>query len=572
VSKRLHTIGLLAILVLGGGLRLAGLFWGQGWGSNFTDRDEVLAYRMAVDYGLGDEQARYLGQPKFNKASQLPGPLWTLFGFVSIRLWGFPQAIGFSMVLLNTFFVYLVYLLAKRVLGIEYSLWAALFAATQPWAVFYSVGAYNPETMPALGALLFLALWAVTQRPRSPAVFWVCFLLLISLQIHLSGLLLLPAVLVLLMLSPQPVSKRWSLAGMAAGSAMYIPYLLGEMAHGWVNTLGMAQGRSYFSLGILKVLDMPISLMIGWGGGLWGGRYTSDYLAMGDTWFGSRWIMIAFLILETALVILFTIAFVKELRDALRGNWRSPRAAFRQAPALVFITVLLVIPILCFMLTGHSYATRYGLIQFSVLLLLPPLFIVRRLPAVKRAGLLRGCIVLMVLFHCFLMVSFSLYRNRQIREEDRFIPTFSNLEAVYQALRAHAGPNGRIQVEVGRFLKETPERAPEYGAWILKPYVEAREREIHGLSPRDVPTRFYELRTLDGLPGDRSLVAYQRHRIVLTLPAAGVAPLPEPRRGHPSDKPQTTHSGERRKRLIITRRGSSPRMVVYPMRRQSSRC
>ncbi|MGD0919954.1 MAG: hypothetical protein ABSB22_26245, partial [Thermodesulfobacteriota bacterium] len=237
-----------------------------------------------------------------------------------------------------------------------------------------------------------------------------------------------------------------------------------------------------------------------------------------------RWIMIAFLILETVLVILFTIAFVKELRDALRGKWRSPRAAFRQAPALVFMTVLLAIPILCFMLTGQSYATRYGLIQFSVLLLPPPLFIVRRLPAVKRAGLLRSCIILMVLFHCFLTVSFSLYRNRQIREGDRFIPTFPNLEAVYQALRAHAGPNGRIQVEVRRFLKETPESAPEYSAWILNLYVEAREREIHGLSSLDVPTRFYELRTLDSLQGDRSLVAYQRHGIVLTLPAAGVPP------------------------------------------------
>jgi hypothetical protein len=522
MSKRVHTVGLLAILVLGCGLRLAGLFWGQGWGSHFTDRDEVLAYQTAVNYGLGDEQAKYLGQPKFNKASQLPGPLWTLFGFVSIRLWKFPQAIGFSMVLLNTFFVYLVYLLAKRVLGIEYSLWAALFAATQPWAVFYSVGAYNPEIMPALGALVFLALWAVTQRPYSSAGFWVCFLLLISFQIHLSGLLLVPAILVLLILSPQPISKRWSLAGMAAGGAMYIPYLLGEMAHGWANTLGIAQGRDYFSLGIFKALTMPISLMIGWGGGLWGGRYTSDYLAMGDAYFGSRWIMLAFLTLETTLVILFTVGFVKELRDALRGKWSLPKAAFRQAPALVFITVLLMIPILCFFLTGHSYATRYGLIQFSVLLLLPPLFIVRRLPAFKRARLLRGCIMLMVLFHCFLMVSFSLYRNHQIREGDRFIPTFSNLEAMYQALKAHAGPNVLIQVEVGRFLGETPESAPEHSAWILQPYVEAREREIHGLISKKMPTRFYELRTLDTLPGDRSLVAYQRNRIVLTLMTASV--------------------------------------------------
>jgi hypothetical protein len=245
---------------------------------------------------------------------------------------------------------------------------------------------------------------------------------------------------------------------------------------------------------------------------------------MGDTYFGSRWIMIAFLALETALVILFVIGFVKELRDALRGKWRSPMAAFRQAPALVFITVLLVIPILSFMLTRESYATRHGLIQLSVLLLLPSLFIVRRLPGVKWAGLLRGCIVLMVLFHCFLMVSFSLYRNRQIREGDQFIPTFPNLEAVYQALRNHAGPNDRIQVEVGRFMKETPESAPGYSALILKPYVEAREREIHGLNSPDVLTRSYELRTLDSLPRDRSLVAYQGHGIMLMIPAAGVAP------------------------------------------------
>jgi hypothetical protein len=73
-------------------------------------------------------------------------------------------------------------------------------------------------------------------------------------------------------------------------------------------------------------------------------------------------------------------------------------------------------------------------------------------------------------------------------------------------------------------MKETPESAPEYGAWILKPYVEAREREIHGLSSPDVPTCSYELRTLDSLPRDRSPVVYQRHGIMLMLPVAGVTP------------------------------------------------
>src|SRR5205814_5982468 len=109
--------------------------------------DGVEAYQVAVDYGHGNSRAQYLGQPNYNFHSKLPGPLWTIFCFVSYRFFGSIEGTILTVILLNTTVIYLVYLLALRTLGVRSALWAALFAATFPWVVYYSGGVYNPDVM-----------------------------------------------------------------------------------------------------------------------------------------------------------------------------------------------------------------------------------------------------------------------------------------------------------------------------------------------------------------------------------------------------------------------------------------
>jgi hypothetical protein len=171
IFQRFALVWLCLIILLGFGIRLSGLKWGQAY-SYFGQGDAVEAYQVAVNYGHGEEKALYLGQPNYNAKSKLPGPMWTLFCFASYRFWGSIEGVIFTIILLNTAVIYLNYLLARRTIGPEAGLWSALFTALSPWVVYYSNGLYNPDVMAFLGAVLFLALWNAVQSERTAWIFW----------------------------------------------------------------------------------------------------------------------------------------------------------------------------------------------------------------------------------------------------------------------------------------------------------------------------------------------------------------------------------------------------------------
>ena len=142
------------------------------------------------------------------------------------------------MILLNTAAIYFIHLLAVRMFGNAAGLWAALFTATFPWVIFYSGGLYNPDAMPAIAALLGLALWQTVNHTHARAVFWAPVILMVMPQFHMSGLLVISAVIVQLVLNPVRLNFPWLAGGILAGAALYVPYVLGEMANGWANTHG----------------------------------------------------------------------------------------------------------------------------------------------------------------------------------------------------------------------------------------------------------------------------------------------------------------------------------------------
>jgi dolichyl-phosphate-mannose-protein mannosyltransferase len=136
-----NSIWLAAILSLAFALRFAGLHWGQAYGY-FSQGDGVEAYAVAVNYGHGGERAQYIAQPNYNEKSKLPGPLWTIFCFLGLRFGAGITGVSLALILLNTATVYFIYNLTQRMFGSAASLWAALLAATSPWAVYYSVAIY----------------------------------------------------------------------------------------------------------------------------------------------------------------------------------------------------------------------------------------------------------------------------------------------------------------------------------------------------------------------------------------------------------------------------------------------
>ena len=173
----------------------------------------------------------------------MPGPLWALFWLAGLKIGGSPASVCLLVICLGTAVIYLVYRLAEKLLGPEYSLWAALFCATSPWAVHYSVGAWNPLPMAFLGGLLYLSLWDAVVGEKSPKIFWVCVILAVMPQFHMVVIFLAPAVLLLLALNASRIHWRWLAAGVVVSVALYVPYILGEMHHGWGNTHAILTGH-----------------------------------------------------------------------------------------------------------------------------------------------------------------------------------------------------------------------------------------------------------------------------------------------------------------------------------------
>ncbi len=179
---------LALILLLGFGLRVTGLTWGQAFCYS-SQGDCQDAYRVAVNYAQGEPRAQYIGQPNFNKHAKLPGPLWAMFCAASLHLWGSIDGVVWAIILLNTAAIYLTYLLAVRTVGFPAALWAALLMAASPEAVIYSVVVFNPVVMSFFADIKVLVLCMefsvilFIDNVESAAIILLLLLLLLLLSI-----------------------------------------------------------------------------------------------------------------------------------------------------------------------------------------------------------------------------------------------------------------------------------------------------------------------------------------------------------------------------------------------------
>lgn len=456
---------LAGMLLLGLLIRLAGWQWGQSYG-RFMCGDELLAVERAVEYVQGDESAQYLGQPQFNRHSKLPGPLWTLFCVSALRLGGSPSSAPLLTLLLNVIVIWQAWRLATEVLGDRYGLWAALFAATLPWPVFYSLGLYNPVIMAFVFGWLYLALWRVFTRERSAAIFWVAPIVLGSVQIHMSGLMMLPAVVVLLVLSRRRIHRGMLLSGVAAGLLLYIPYVRGEMATGWANTAGMFAGGGTFSAGAFKAISSPLNVL----GGMIGRLFpkTEMYLAFGDAAFLSRVVLIVLTLISTLMGGLFGVTLIRELVRVIRRARAESRRWAQVDPGITFLAVLLLVPLASSIVSGRSFQSRYAIVLFPLLMMCPALFVVRWLPEIRRRKWMAGALAATVLFHIYLMPAFYWHQGRWIDQSPYLAGSHRQLERLYDALRASVPEDARIEVDAAAFLEEgEPDRWDRQAVWMV---------------------------------------------------------------------------------------------------------
>ncbi len=494
VNVKHPTLWLSLITLLGLALRLAA-YWQGGAFAYFAFGDEILAYERALDYAMGVDEARYLSQAKFTANSHTPGALWTVFWLNAMRLGGGPHAVAAAMLLLNVAAIVLVYMLGRRLWGERGGLWSALFMATQPWAVYYAVGAYNPEIMAFFGSLTFLALWDAVTRDRSPQVFWVGLLSLMALQFHASAFAMLCGALAALALTRKRLHWPALLSGLLAGLLLYWPYLQGDAARGWANTRMMfGSGGDEFSFGCLKAITTPFSLLMSWCK-RWALPDFSDYLAMGDAVCGSFLVMFAFKALGTAVALVYIWEFARAAAAPWRGAHGNPRAAFARDPAPVCMTALLAIPLLVFLLSGQNYSSRYAIFQLPILMMIPAVCLTRRPAGGRRQRLLHWAAAATIAFNVYFLFAFFHYQGGLIAGDAKFIPSFRQLAAVYETLKADAGARRAIAVEDAEFLAAHR----KHDAAAIAMYVRAREKEarMQGRTDAAIPPALYVLMAPD---------------------------------------------------------------------------
>jgi hypothetical protein len=497
VKMRMGWLWLTLIVALGLWLRADALRQGAAFAFDYgLQNDSIEAYDVAVNLANGDGRAMYIGQPNFNDTSKIPGPLWAAFCAIGIRLFGGVEGAAFLVLISNTFAIVLTYLLTLRTVDSGAALLAALLQATSSTAIYFSGCVYNPCVMPLLGALLFLALWRVVQRNNSRAIFWVCFILLVMPQFHLSGLLLVPTVGLALWLSRRRLNLVWLSFGLVGGMLLYLPYIIGEMGHHWENTRGMtASGPDRYSLDTLKVFTAPVSFLLNYWMPKW--QYTpTEYDSLSRACFGSGGASFAALLLSTAVALSLTGGAILLGVKASRGLWRSPRDTFDQFPGVTFLVVVLVAPLACAFLVGQHFSLRYALAVMA------PLYGLSGAAAAMWMRNLRFRLLFTVLFVAaigsrvyFLPRLFDCQRKLS-ETAVRFVPSFRNLEHVFDDVTLHAGNTRKIELRDQEYLRSLSSEDYRWlrGAGLIRRYMEVRYKEQSEPPSRAKAPAIYELR------------------------------------------------------------------------------
>jgi len=140
-----------------------------------------------------------------------------------------------------------VYLTARLMFGPLAGLAATGAYALSPGVLSSASQIWNPALTLPLTALIYLLL-ARVLRGHSWSLPVLFALLVATIQVHMSNLALLAAVLVVLAVMPNGTRlKHWAAAAIAALAVM-APYIAAEAANGWINTkliLGGYDGKLY---------------------------------------------------------------------------------------------------------------------------------------------------------------------------------------------------------------------------------------------------------------------------------------------------------------------------------------
>jgi hypothetical protein len=408
----------------------------------------------------------------------------------------------FIITILNSILIYFVYLLARQFLQPAYAILATFLFATSPWPVYYAVGLWNPIPLAILGVFLFLALWRVTQTDNSRSIFWVCLLVAVIPHFHMIGVFYIPAILLILFLSPKKLNKSYFLAGFIAACLIYLPYIIGEINHDWQNTQQVLTGSKGWSFSAIKIITAPITVLSNHPG-RWAGDELQEFIKFGNTWFGSFYILLILNLISILTAAIFLLWLIKSFFKLV--NFHSFKQSFNRQPAIMFVVILLALPLLLFMITGHNYSTRYTIIILPLLFLIPAWYL-QQARQTKFKRFILKTLPIVVVTNFYLILVYYVHQYNEINNGQYLVSTFRKMETIRQDIRKNAGPQAYIRVDPTGYIRNTTDKIENAGT-ALAQYIDAYENyfQPHVKSGDKIT---YTIVSADNEVKDRSMIAY----------------------------------------------------------------
>lgn len=161
---------------------------------------------------------------------------------------------------------YIIYRTGRQILGLTGALAAIAAYSLSPGVISTANQIWNPALTLPLTSLIFLLLVRVIQG-KSWALPWMMALIVITIQVHMSNLILLASILLLLGLVPHGTRLKHWLVSAIAFAILISPYLIGELENGWVNSnlILAGHGQSFYSAPSFDVLLETLTLLFGGG-------------------------------------------------------------------------------------------------------------------------------------------------------------------------------------------------------------------------------------------------------------------------------------------------------------------
>lgn len=482
-SRSTHWLILLLVFSIGLALRIYAWYFGHAY--HYTAiNDELVAYEYALRFLAGDSNTYYLAQPLFS-GGHAPGPLWTLYTALLLKLGaGSMHYALLWMTLINASVIILIYLFSRWFVLPRYALLISLVYATAPWTIYYSLGYWNPIPLDLIGILLFMSLWKTITANQSKYVFFVCLFGASIPQFHMIGLFYYPAIIWLLLLHSRQINQKWLLLGILAGFSLYLPYLIGDYLHDWSNTrlIFNDPGRR-FSFSVLKIMTAPATVLSSVPSP-WISEDAKDLFAYGDRFYLTYIVLVIITAISFFMSFVYLVYFIRQGKNSLRYLFNRHCEPVSKTIRDRFISILLLVPPLLFLITGHNYASRYTILIFPLLFLLVGIYFsqihsarVVRLSSAYATGIL--------VFNIYLVLTIFYQQNDLFNSPSQFMPSFKQLEkhrqALYRDLPAHSGISLRLADE----YQNCDERERKT-AYTLVHYIDLYNRYVAGDTPKEL--------------------------------------------------------------------------------------